>query len=64
MKTLEKISSKLKERNQTIIKERGRNGDTEFSFTTRVTLLLIADIIDEVIEEEKEHLKEKLKGDF
>lgn len=64
MKTLEKISSKLKERNQTILKERGRYGDTEFSYTTRVTLLLIADIIDEVIEEEKEHLKETLKGDF
>ena len=54
--TLERLSKKLNERNELIIHERGDKGDTELTFTTRIILLLIADIIDEVVMEELERL--------
>ena len=56
--TLEKLSQKLKDKNQVIIIRHSVHGnnDVQIVHTRPVTLLLIAEIIDEVITEELDRL--------
>ena len=55
--TLERLSQKLKDKNQVIIIRHSFHGNDVQTVSTRpVTLLLIAEIIDEIIAEELDRL--------